>query len=125
MARARPPLFQLHATLLVWRGHNPNQAQPQPLPGELRHGRPLHPLHQSPLAPSLPNRLPPRLRRLVLPLLLPRRPPHHLQLDHRRPHSLRRSCRRHHSGSGFHQRVAECARLPSRWDRSCAATRRV
>lgn len=125
MARARPALVQLHATLLVRRGHNPNQAQLQPLPGELRHGRPLHPLPQPPLAPRLPNRLPPRLRRLVLPLLLPRRPPHPLQLDHRRPHSLRRSCCRHHSGSGFHQRVAERARLPSHWDRNCAVTRRV
>ncbi|CAL0310374.1 unnamed protein product [Lupinus luteus] len=46
------------------------EAQLHSLPSELHHDRSLHPLPQSPMAPSFHNRVPRGARGVVLPLLL-------------------------------------------------------
>ncbi|CAN0898303.1 hypothetical protein LINGRAHAP2_LOCUS19628 [Linum grandiflorum] len=127
MARTPNPLGLL-PTFLRRGSHRPNQAQLRLLPRQLRHGGPLHPLPQPPLAAALHDRLPNRpLLRLVLPLLLPRPAPRRPRPNRRRPIGAHPARRRHVAGVDFDRRwdLAERAGLRFNRARDCRITRRV
>ncbi|CAI0434317.1 unnamed protein product [Linum tenue] len=124
MARARQPLL-LRPPFLHRRSHGPIEAQPGLFPRQLRHGRPLHPLRQPPVAPFLHDRLPNRPRRLAVPLLLSRRAPGDPPPHRRRPRRAGPARRRHRRRLGFYGRVAERVGVCVGRGRDCPVARRV
>ncbi|WRX07604.1 hypothetical protein QQP08_000091 [Theobroma cacao] len=106
MARVSLPLI-LRPPHLLRRRHRPHEAEPHLLPRELRHDCPGNPLPQPPMAPNLHDRLLGRLRRLVLPLLLPRRSLGHSQPYNRRPPRFGGPRRNYDRSPGSDRRLAE------------------